>query len=51
MLFRFAVVSEAVAREYANLAYQQPYQWAMYKAEVRWRPPLGPAEHNKQVWP
>lgn len=34
MLFRFAVMSEAVAREYANLAYQQPYQWAMYKAEV-----------------
>lgn len=32
---RFAVVAEALAREYANVAYQQPYQWAMYRAEVR----------------
>jgi secreted Zn-dependent insulinase-like peptidase len=31
---RFAVVAEAVAREYANTAYQQPYQWAMYRSEV-----------------
>lgn len=31
---RFAVVKEAVAREYANTAYQQPYQWAMYRSEV-----------------
>uniref|UniRef100_A0A383VRB5 Peptidase M16 N-terminal domain-containing protein n=1 Tax=Tetradesmus obliquus TaxID=3088 RepID=A0A383VRB5_TETOB len=39
---RFAVVKEAVAREYANTAYQQPYQWAMYRSELllnfkRWR--------------
>lgn len=32
---RFAVIAEAVAREYANVAYQQPYQWAMYRAEVK----------------
>jgi secreted Zn-dependent insulinase-like peptidase len=31
---RFAVAAEAVAREYANTAYQQPYQWAMYRSEV-----------------
>jgi secreted Zn-dependent insulinase-like peptidase len=31
---RFAVVAEAVEREYANTAYQQPYQWAMYRSEV-----------------
>lgn len=32
---RFAVMAEAAAREYANVAFQQVYQWAMYRAEVR----------------
>ena len=39
---RFAVVREEVAKEYANMKYQQPYQWAMYRRELltqmkRWR--------------
>jgi insulysin len=32
---RFAVMAEAAGREYANVAFQQVYQWAMYRAEVR----------------
>lgn len=28
------MVSEALAKEYANVRYQQPYQWAMYRSEV-----------------
>ncbi len=33
---------EELSREYANISYQQPYQWAMYRLEVltrlkRWR--------------
>ena len=28
---RFNVMKEEVVREYANMAYQQPYQWAMYR--------------------
>lgn len=32
---RFAVMAEAAQREYANVAFQQVYQWAMYRAEVR----------------
>lgn len=31
---RFAVVAESARREYANIAFQQVYQWAMYRAEV-----------------
>ena len=31
---RFAVVAEALVKEYANVKYQQPYQWAMYRSEV-----------------
>jgi hypothetical protein len=31
---RFAVMAEAAQREYANVAFQQVYQWAMYRAEV-----------------
>jgi secreted Zn-dependent insulinase-like peptidase len=31
---RFAVMAEAAKREYANIAFQQVYQWAMYRAEV-----------------
>eukprot|EP00879_Flechtneria_rotunda_P027944 GHRR01030004.1.p1 GENE.GHRR01030004.1~~GHRR01030004.1.p1 ORF type:complete len:114 (-),score=21.73 GHRR01030004.1:319-660(-) len=40
---RFAVVQEALAREYANTAYQQPYQWAMYRAEV------GPRQESAHI--
>lgn len=32
---RFDVMAEAASREYANVAFQQVYQWAMYKADVR----------------
>lgn len=32
---RFAVVREQLAKEYNNVKYQQPYQWAMYRMEVR----------------
>jgi hypothetical protein len=39
-LTRFAVVSEALSKEYANVRYQQPYQWAMYRNEVRAAPHL-----------
>jgi len=31
---RFAVVAESARREYTNIAFQQVYQWAMYRAEV-----------------
>jgi insulysin len=32
---RFSVVAEALVKEYANVKYQQPYQWALYRSEVR----------------
>ncbi len=35
---RFAVVKEALTREYANTLLGQPYQWAMNRAEVELRP-------------
>jgi hypothetical protein len=40
---RFAVMAEAAKREYANIAFQQVYQWAMYRAEVR-------PSHGQAAW-
>lgn len=34
---RFAVVREDVHKEYQNVRYQQPYQWAMYRMETALR--------------
>lgn len=31
---RFAVVREALAKEYANVRFGQPYQWALYRLDV-----------------
>jgi secreted Zn-dependent insulinase-like peptidase len=39
---RFAAVREALAKEYSNVRYGQPYHWAMYRLDMllnyrRWR--------------
>ena len=31
---RFAAVREALAKEYRNVRFSQPYQWALYRLDV-----------------
>ena len=41
---RFAVVKESLTKDYANVLFGQPYQWAMNRAEVRPPAPFNPPD-------